>query len=411
MSDYTNTFGGAAKDSANDTILGAAHDTEYDNIATMSATKANKVTSPTANRILLVDGSGDLSQASGLSYASAVLSSTTANSEIRLGNRALADGDGTLRISSYGDGITSNDWIGVNVQGSSGAWTQGRAGDGAGVIGFDTRAQDAILTLRAADDDASVGATPGWNVQLDLNANALNPTFDVDIAGTQRFQVTSSGAEVDGNFFIDAGDLIIEETADHSSTPTAGRGLLWVKNDTPNTLQFTDDAGTDHAVIQRTQSPVATGHVRMGNTQRNDGNTTTITGFNATSVITEATFETVGPTGSGATNIVANMDDMPSNAAAVIFLAVGELTTSGVGDGELIVYGVSNDIASPTAAIWNNGLASWKHDPNAASQLNGGGQEIVVPVDADNICKLTWSQDQTSARSLILYYRGFITDD
>jgi hypothetical protein len=39
MSDYSNTFGGAAKDTANSTVLGADHDTQYEAIATMSATK------------------------------------------------------------------------------------------------------------------------------------------------------------------------------------------------------------------------------------------------------------------------------------------------------------------------------------------------------------------------------------
>jgi hypothetical protein len=39
MSNYSNTFGGAAKDTANSTVLGADHDTQYEAIATMSATK------------------------------------------------------------------------------------------------------------------------------------------------------------------------------------------------------------------------------------------------------------------------------------------------------------------------------------------------------------------------------------
>ena len=42
MSDYTNTFGGAAKDSANSTILGSEMDTELNNVQNMSTTKANK---------------------------------------------------------------------------------------------------------------------------------------------------------------------------------------------------------------------------------------------------------------------------------------------------------------------------------------------------------------------------------
>jgi len=43
-----------------------------------------------------------------------------------------------------------------------------------------------------------------------------------------------------------SGDLIFTEAADHSSTPGAGFGYLWVKSDTPSSLIFTDDAGTDY---------------------------------------------------------------------------------------------------------------------------------------------------------------------
>jgi hypothetical protein len=41
------------------------------------------------------------------------------------------------------------------------------------------------------------------------------------------------------------GDVVFTEKADHSSTPAAGFGYLWVDNTTPNVLVFTDDAGTD----------------------------------------------------------------------------------------------------------------------------------------------------------------------
>lgn len=40
-------------------------------------------------------------------------------------------------------------------------------------------------------------------------------------------------------------DIELTEKADHSSTPAAGKGYLWVKNDTPSKLIFTDDTGAD----------------------------------------------------------------------------------------------------------------------------------------------------------------------
>lgn len=43
-------------------------------------------------------------------------------------------------------------------------------------------------------------------------------------------------------------DIILGERADHASTPAAGFGYLWVRNDVPCVLVFTDDAGTDHVL-------------------------------------------------------------------------------------------------------------------------------------------------------------------
>ena len=60
MSDYTKTYDGAAKDAANDTILGADFDTELSSIQTMSTTKADKVSSPTANNLAKLTGTGAL---------------------------------------------------------------------------------------------------------------------------------------------------------------------------------------------------------------------------------------------------------------------------------------------------------------------------------------------------------------
>ena len=43
-----------------------------------------------------------------------------------------------------------------------------------------------------------------------------------------------------------AGDIVFDERADHAETPAAGKGQIWVKSDDPSSLQYTDDAGTDH---------------------------------------------------------------------------------------------------------------------------------------------------------------------
>lgn len=60
MSDYTNTFDGAGKESRGDAILGADVDTELDNIATAIATKVDKPGSPTTGDLFDQTATGGL---------------------------------------------------------------------------------------------------------------------------------------------------------------------------------------------------------------------------------------------------------------------------------------------------------------------------------------------------------------
>ncbi len=100
MSNYSNTFNGASKDATNATIFGADFDTEFDNIATMSATKADKVVTPVANNILIMDSSGNLSD--GNIQVSALWHS---------GN----DGTGSGLDADLLEGYHGNVWVPVGV--------------------------------------------------------------------------------------------------------------------------------------------------------------------------------------------------------------------------------------------------------------------------------------------------------
>jgi len=100
------------------------------------------------------------------------------------------------------------------------------------------------VTEKALDDLWQAAATP---------ALATNDKFPfADVSGTDTLgtatapDICSTGGALlkDGTTDL-TGDLVINERADHADTPTAGKGQLWVRNDTPNVLVFTDDAGTD----------------------------------------------------------------------------------------------------------------------------------------------------------------------
>jgi len=45
-----------------------------------------------------------------------------------------------------------------------------------------------------------------------------------------------------------ANDILFTEAADHTGTPAAGNGHVWLRDDAPNNLIFTDDAGTDQVL-------------------------------------------------------------------------------------------------------------------------------------------------------------------
>jgi len=85
--------------------------------------------------------------------------------------------------------------------------------------------------------------SPGY-----LALKATSGTVYIDFSSVNFRHAGSSNKMVLTSARIEAHvPLIIKESA-AAGVDTAAFGQLWVKNDTPNTLQFTDDAGTDRKV-------------------------------------------------------------------------------------------------------------------------------------------------------------------
>ena len=91
----------------------------------------------------------------------------------------------------------------------------------------------------AAGDNAALGytATEG------LIITGQGSTYDISLKNDADALVL--GVETGTTIVRVASELKFAERADHESTPGAGFGYLWVKSDTPSSLIFTDDAGTD----------------------------------------------------------------------------------------------------------------------------------------------------------------------
>jgi len=81
-----------------------------------------------------------------------------------------------------------------------------------------------------AYDDAAVSKLSGIEASADV---------------TDATNVAAAGALMTDGSAEMSGDVAFAEAADHSSTPSAGKGYLWVKNTAPSSIIFTDDTGAD----------------------------------------------------------------------------------------------------------------------------------------------------------------------
>ena len=192
--------------------------------------------------------------------------------------------DGTLYVDAPNNRVginTAVPGVDLHAYGQAGANTEMRLeGDG-----------DGIVTLNLEQDGAHVGtlqANASNNFIIQNQQSNKDILFKANDAGVTRTAITIDGGEMavvinDGHdpaidfrvegdanthlLFVDssAESVHINGTTDHAASlivngtaasialkemaaapaDTAAFGQIWVKSDTPNTLYFTDDAGTD----------------------------------------------------------------------------------------------------------------------------------------------------------------------
>lgn len=131
-----------------------------------------------------------------------------------------------------------------------------------------------------------------------------------------------------------------------------------------------------------------------------------VNSFDAATNITENTFESVGPTGSSATNTYADMDVIPANAKAAIFTIVNSITASGAGAATMDNYGrITGGSAAVGATTEKGGYADRPGAGNATGQTF---TEVIIPLDGSNRCDITWVATGDSARAALWYLTGYI---
>lgn len=120
--------------------------------------------------------------------------------------------------------------------------------------------------------------------------------------------------------------------------------------------------------------------------------------------IAQTTWETVGPTGSGATNIATALDDIPLGATHVIARILISQTAIGAWEGLTWVGGREN--GSSTTGT-QTGLCMLSVNASALTQ-HANIAQVTIPLDGSNIFELYWDAQSTSALTMNMYVDGWI---
>jgi len=154
--------------------------------------------------------------------------------------------------------------VGTPVNNQIGVWTGDGTLEGGAALTFN--ANELILSSATAEqfamNDTNGTTAAATDVRMTFQGNGSirarlrysSSDFRMENleGGIELSPAISSGAET---VEILKGGLVMLERADHAKTPGATKGEIWVRSDTPNEIIFTDDAGTDHSLIN--EAPAA----------------------------------------------------------------------------------------------------------------------------------------------------------
>ena len=235
---------------------------------------------------------------------------------------------------------------------------------------------DYTKVFDGAAKDAANSAVLGSDHDTEFSAIsvAVNTKMDKVVAGTTGalVEMSASGNAVDSG--IDSANL----DGLTSNVQTQLDALV------PNA------AVTDHAVAF--------------NTQIIDGSVANASGQGLTSV-TKVTWKTYGPTGSGADIIDAMMDDVPSTARILIFMAQVSVWASGTSEASIYAH-VAEEGITPVVDAGTQVVRA--AITGAANDKSYYTTQIMVPCNASQVFQFYWNNANTTSASCNFFYQGFI---
>jgi hypothetical protein len=268
--------------------------------------------------------------------------------------------------------------------------------NGAATVGGSVHLDDGILFLDKGADVASAGA-----LTLGSDGNYFDITGTTTITSIATKGIgTIVHLHFDGALTLthDAADLVLPGAAD--ITTAAGDEATFIEYATGDwrCINYQKAIGPPTSLFTEESD-----HHRVGYHQFYTGNT--VRSDNLATSVTEITWESYGPTGSGATNIWTDLDILPTNATAVLVCIEAAIQNDGVGDGSLEVYARKTGTTQGTQA-----KVIYLGTDNTNTEVDASAQTVAVPLDANQRFDVYWNEVNSSSTTITIYYRGFISD-
>jgi len=273
---------------------------------------------------------------------------------------------------------------------TDGSANQALITDGSGNLSFGaavgtTDLQGAYDNSTATDRTVVLNGAASEGVNIRDNATPIGSNlFEVtDNAGTTEFlSVDASGVTVTGKLtvtgMIDPPGLTMSESASNPGAVAAGDGTVWVRNDAPNVLMYTDDAGTDFVIgglasVEPLSTTLVAGNTTGGTDLEVSSGDSIVAEAGATAVTTGSTLNLRGgvagaDAAGGSVDIRASNGGSGTGGAGGAFIGIAGNATGGnqQGGAMLLVAGNSDGTAN-----------------GATAQLRGGFGGVVNGVGGD----------------------------
>lgn len=318
----------------------------------------------------------------------------------------LLTGDASRQMTLNGN-PTLDDWFDQSVKaGASPTFVTVNAttlnGDGGGIT-YDASAHNGNLAVTdntlaevaaavdnlvlggASDFDALAEATEAdldvddvFAVSHDGTEKKITLENAIDLFEVQNWTPTGTWDLSDATVILPSlGPVFITEQA-AADADVAGKGQIWVANATPNTLQFTDDAGTDHAIYNSGGTDVA---VADGGTGLSSGTSGGVLAFTAAG--------TLASSGALAANTIV-IGGGPGAAPSTTATGAGVLTALGINTGSAGAFQVNNASGAALTGLTNlattagvAALSSGQINVNTTDKqigVHNGTKEVAIPL-------------------------------